>query len=110
MTMEFEPDGQPFMGLNGGPAFKFTEAISMSVACKDQTELDTYWEALSAGGAEVECGWLKDKFGLFPQIVPDVIGDLINERDLEKSDRVMMALLKMKKLDIETLRKAYEGK
>lgn len=104
MTMTFELDGREFMALNGGPVFKFNESISLVVNCKDQEELDYYWKNLSEGGQESVCGWLKDKFGLSWQIVPAVLGELMS--DPAKSKRVMEALLKMKKLDIDTLMKA----
>lgn len=109
MTVEFQLDGQKFLALNGGPHFKFTEAISFVVNCQTQPELDSYWEQLSAGGAEVECGWLKDKFGLSWQIVPTVLGELMSGPDRAKSGRVMQALMKMKKLDIQELKQASEG-
>lgn len=108
LTMTFELEGQEFMALNGGPAFKFSEAISLSVDCKSQEEVDELWAKLTAGaGEESECGWLKDKFGLSWQIVPTVLGEMLNDKDPEKSKRVMEAMLKMKKIDIEGLRKAY---
>jgi predicted 3-demethylubiquinone-9 3-methyltransferase (glyoxalase superfamily) len=106
MTITFELDGQEFMALNGGPIFKFTEAISLMVNCESQEELDQMWKKLSEGGQEVECGWLKDKFGLCWQIVPSVLGELM--KDPATSDKVMAALLKMKKLDIKTLQQAVE--
>jgi predicted 3-demethylubiquinone-9 3-methyltransferase (glyoxalase superfamily) len=107
MTITFELDGQEFMALNGGPVFKFTEAISLMVNCETQEELDQMWRQLSEGGEEIECGWLKDKFGLAWQIVPAVLGKLM--RDPEKTEKVMSALLKMKKLDIKTLQQAAEA-
>ena len=110
MTVEFELDGQKFVALNGGPQFKFTEAVSFVVNCKTQKEVDTIWEKLSAGGQEVQCGWLKDKFGLSWQIVPTVMTELLTDRDPKKSQRVMKAMLKMVKLDIAALERAYEGK
>jgi predicted 3-demethylubiquinone-9 3-methyltransferase (glyoxalase superfamily) len=106
LTVEFQLQGQSFVALNGGPHFKFTEAISFVVNCETQDEVDAYWEKLSAGGAEVECGWLKDKFGLSWQIVPTVLFKLLNDPDPEKSGRVMKAMLKMKKLDIRALEEA----
>ncbi len=109
MTVEFELDGQPFIALNGGPHFHFTEAISFVVNCPTQEEVDFYWDKLSAGGGEVQCGWLKDKFGLSWQIVPTALTELLNDPDPAKSARVMKALLAMKKLDIALLRQAYEG-
>jgi predicted 3-demethylubiquinone-9 3-methyltransferase (glyoxalase superfamily) len=110
MTGTFHLDGQDFMALNGGPHFKFTEAISLFVNCETQQEVDELWEMLSEGGAKSQCGWLKDKYGLSWQIVPKVLGELLNDMDPEKSKRVMEALLKMTKLDIKTLKRAYEGK
>ena len=109
MTASFNLDGQDFIALNGGPHFKFTEAISFSVDCKTQEEVDELWERLSQGGQKSQCGWLKDKYGLSWQIVPSVLGELLGDRDPEKSKRVMQAMLKMTKLDIRTLRQAYEG-
>ncbi len=108
MTVEFQLEGQSFVALNGGPHFKFTEAISFVVSCQTQEEVDAYWEKLSAGGAQVECGWLKDKFGLSWQIVPTVLVKLLSDPDPEKSRRVMKTMLTMKKLDIRTLRQAYD--
>jgi len=105
MTIEFELEGQRFIALNGGPHFKFTEAVSFVVYCKTQAELDRFWTKLSAGGREGSCGWLKDKFGLSWQIVPSNLGELLNG-DSEKTQRVMQAVLKMKKLDINVLRQA----
>jgi len=106
MTMEFVLDGRPFVALNGGPHFKFTEAISFVVNCQTQEEVDHSWKKLSAGGAEVQCGWLKDKFGLSWQIVPTVLPELLSSPDPEKSQRVMKAMLAMKKLDIRALSEA----
>ena len=103
MTIDFELDGQRLTALNAGPEFKFNEAISLVVHCQDQQEVDYYWEKLSAGGQVIECGWLKDKFGLAWQIVPEIFLDLIRNSDNETRDRVMSAMMKMKKLDIETL-------
>jgi predicted 3-demethylubiquinone-9 3-methyltransferase (glyoxalase superfamily) len=108
MTVAFELDGQPFIALNGGPHFKFTEAISFSVDCKTQPEVDEFWGKLSAGGEESQCGWLKDKFGLSWQINPSVLGKMLSDPDPRKSKRVMEAMLKMKKIDIEVLKQAYE--
>jgi predicted 3-demethylubiquinone-9 3-methyltransferase (glyoxalase superfamily) len=109
LTLGFQLDGQEFTALNGGPQFKFTEAISLVVHCKTQDEVDYFWEKLSAGGQIVECGWLKDKFGLAWQIVPDVLLDLIQDSDSRKSQRVMKAMMKMKKIDIEKLNQAAAG-
>jgi predicted 3-demethylubiquinone-9 3-methyltransferase (glyoxalase superfamily) len=107
MTVEFQLAGQKFIALNGGPHFKFTEAISFVVSCKTQKEVDYFWEKLSAGGKEVQCGWLKDKFGLSWQIVPTILGELLGGRDAAKSQRVMQTLLQMVKLDIAGLKAAY---
>lgn len=112
MTVEFEIEGQKFLALNGGPIFKFNEAISFQVHCEIQEEVDYYWEKLSEGGdkkAQV-CGWLKDKYGLSWQIVPTILPKMLKDNDTEKSQRVMKAMLQMHKLDIQTLIKAYEGK
>ena len=110
MTVAFRLDGQDFVALNGGPHFKFTEAVSFVVNCETQKEVDHYWEKLSAGGDETaqQCGWLKDKYGLSWQIVPSVMVEMLQDKDPKKSGRVMAALIKMKKLDIKTLKKAYE--
>jgi predicted 3-demethylubiquinone-9 3-methyltransferase (glyoxalase superfamily) len=108
MTISFELEGQEFTALNGGPHFKFTEAISLVVNCDTQKEIDYYWQKLSAGGKEVQCGWLKDKYGLSWQIVPTVLSELVADREPAKSDPVMKAMRQMVKLDIETLKKAYE--
>lgn len=110
MTATFTLNGQEFVALNGGPQFKFSEAISFVVNCETQAEVDESWEKLSAGGAKNRCGWLKDKYGLSWQIVPTVLGKMLQDKDPEKSKRVMNALLKMDKLDIETLKRAYEQK
>jgi len=107
MTVAFELDGQQFTALNGGPQFKFTEAISLVVNCETQQEVDGFWNKLSAGGKEVECGWLKDKYGLSWQIVPKVLIEMLQDKDPEKSQRVMKAMLRMKKLDIAILKEAY---
>jgi predicted 3-demethylubiquinone-9 3-methyltransferase (glyoxalase superfamily) len=111
MTVTFELDGQPFTALNGGPQFKFTEAISFVVSCANQQEVDHFWEKLSgSGGEEVECGWLKDRFGVAWQILPAAMMEMLEDKDPEKSRRVMGAVLTMKKLDIATLKRAYEGR
>jgi len=109
MTVAFELDGQAFTALNGGPVFKLNEAISFQVDCATQEEVDYYWEKLSEGGDEKaqQCGWLKDKYGLSWQIVPRVLVEMLNDPDAKKSQRVMAALLKMKKIEIETLKRAY---
>ena len=109
MTVVFQLDGQEFIALNGGPHFKFTEAISFSVDCKTQQEVDEYWEKLSAGGKPGQCGWLKDKYGLSWQIVPSILGQLLGDKDPQKSKRAMEAMVKMTKLDIAALQRAYEG-
>jgi len=110
MTMTFELDGQQFMALNGGPEFHFTEAISFFVKCETQAEVDFYWNTLTAdGGEESQCGWLKDKFGLSWQIVPNVLGRYLADKDPAKANRVMQAMLKMQKIDIAPLEKAYAG-
>ena len=106
MTVAFELDGQEFTALNGGPLFKFTEAISLVVNCETQEEVDHFWEKLSAGGQEVECGWLKDRFGVSWQVVPTVLSEMLQDKDPEKSKRVMAALLRMKKISIEGLKNA----
>lgn len=108
MTIEFELAGQKFVALNGGPHFKFTEAISFVVNCETQAEVDKFWEKLSEGGAEVQCGWLKDKFGLSWQIVPTALMEMLQDKDPVRSQRVMKAMLQMKKLDIADLKRAYE--
>jgi predicted 3-demethylubiquinone-9 3-methyltransferase (glyoxalase superfamily) len=107
MTVEFELAGQRFIALNGGPHFKFTEAISFSVDCETQQEVDELWEKLSAGGEEGPCGWLKDKYGLSWQINPRVLGEMLGDPDPAKSKRVMEAMLQMKKIDIKGLKEAY---
>ena len=106
MTIDFQLDGQEFTALNGGPQFKFTEAISLVVHCKTQEEVDYYWDKLGAGGQIIECGWLKDKFGLAWQIVPDVLLESLQDDDPQKKDRVMKAMMKMKKLDVAELEQA----
>jgi predicted 3-demethylubiquinone-9 3-methyltransferase (glyoxalase superfamily) len=108
MTATFQLDGQEFMALNGGPRFKFTEAISFLVNCETQQEVDGLWEKLSEGGEEGRCGWLKDKYGLSWQIVPTVLGGMLQDKDAEKAKRVMGAMLQMNKIDIKTLKQAYE--
>jgi predicted 3-demethylubiquinone-9 3-methyltransferase (glyoxalase superfamily) len=110
MTVEFQLEGQEFVALNGGPHFKFTEAISFVVNCETQEEVDYYWEKLSAGGEEVQCGWLKDKYGLSWQIVPTVLGELLSDKDAATSQRVMQAMLKMVKLDVKKLKQAAQQK
>jgi len=106
MTVAFELDGQPFTALNGGPQYTFSEAVSFQVACDGQDEVDRYWEALGAGGEEGPCGWLKDKFGLSWQVFPTRLPELLGNPDREKSQRVMAAMLKMKKIDVGELERA----
>jgi len=108
MTVSFQLEGQEFVALNGGPVFKFTEAISLLVNCKTQAEVDELWDKLSAGGEKGQCGWLKDKYGLSWQIVPTMLSEMLNDKDAEKSKRVMKAMLQMGKIDTKTLRQAYE--
>jgi len=112
MTVDFEIEGQKYVALNGGPIFKFNEAISFQVHCETQKEVDYYWEKLSEGGDEKaqQCGWLKDKYGVSWQIVPVVLTKMLQDKDAKKSQRVMKALLQMRKLDIKTLTQAYEEK
>ncbi|MCC6573692.1 MAG: VOC family protein [Planctomycetes bacterium] len=111
LTLAFQLEGQRFMAINGGPMFKFTEAISLYVDCKDQKEVDRLWAKLTAnGGEESQCGWLKDKFGLSWQIVPKVMGKYLCSKDPVKAKRAMNAMLKMKKLDVAALKAAYDGK
>ena len=110
MTVAFELDGHDFVALNGGPAFKFNEAISLAIECKNQEEIDYYWEKLSAGGEKVECGWLKDKYGLFWQVMPKSMIEMLSDRDQKKVDRVMVAMMKMQKLDVAELESAYDGR
>jgi predicted 3-demethylubiquinone-9 3-methyltransferase (glyoxalase superfamily) len=109
MIVEFEIAGQTFVALNGGPQFKFNEAVSFQVFCETQEEIDRLWSTLTEGGQEVACGWLKDKFGLSWQIVPTVLSELMADADGAKAERVMSALLKMKKLDIAALKRAHAG-
>lgn len=110
LTMEFELNGQKFTALNGGPIFKFTEAISFVVDCKDQEEIDHFWGKLSAHPESEQCGWLKDKFGVSWQIVPKVLVEMLNDPDKAKAGRAMQAMLQMKKIVIADLEKAYQGK
>lgn len=107
MTVTFQLEGQEFIALNGGPLFKFTEAVSFLVNCETQGEVDRLWEKLSEGGEKGQCGWLKDKYGLSWQIVPTALGEMLQDKDPRKSERVMKALLQMRKIDIEGLRRAY---
>lgn len=108
MTVAFQLDAQPFTALNGGPLFSFTEAISFVVHCETQDEVDEMWEKLSAGGSTNRCGWLKDRFGVSWQIVPNDLIKMLQDKDAEKSQRVMKAMLQMDKLDLPRLRQAYE--
>jgi predicted 3-demethylubiquinone-9 3-methyltransferase (glyoxalase superfamily) len=111
MSVQFELDGQTFMALNAGPQFTFTEAISFFVGCETQQEIDELWAKLTAdGGAPSRCGWLKDKFGLSWQIIPTALGRMLSDKDAEKSNRVMNAMLQMDKLDLKRLHQAYDGK
>ena len=110
MVINFELEGQEFMALNGGPVFKFSEAISFFINCKNQQEVDYYWEKLSEGGQTIECGWLKDKFGLCWQVVPTILSELMADKDPAKRERVMRAMLQMVKFDVEGLKRAAEGK
>ena len=110
VIVTFQLNGQEFMALNGGPVFKFNEAISFFVNCESQPEVDELWEKLSAGGEKGRCGWLKDKYGVSWQIVPTVLGELMQDKDTEKANRVREAMLKMDKLDIAGLHRAYEQK
>ena len=111
LTVKFRANGMDFVALNGGPTFKFNEAVSFQVMCKTQEEIDDYWEKLTAGGdpKSQQCGWLKDKFGLSWQVVPEVLSQFLRDKDAAKSGRVMSALLQMKKLDIATFERAYRG-
>jgi predicted 3-demethylubiquinone-9 3-methyltransferase (glyoxalase superfamily) len=110
MSVQFELEGQKFMGLNAGPLFKFNEAVSFFVGCETQQEIDDLWAKLTAdGGAPSRCGWLKDKFGLSWQIVPNTLGQMLAGKDAEKSTRVMNAMLQMDKLDLKKLQQAYDG-
>jgi predicted 3-demethylubiquinone-9 3-methyltransferase (glyoxalase superfamily) len=110
MTVEFELDGQRFVALNGGPQFKFTEAISFSVECETQEEVDELWARLAEGGEEGPCGWLKDRYGMSWQVNPTVLSELLDDPDPERSRRVMEAMLGMTKIDIGGLRRAYDGR
>ena len=111
LTVAFELDGQPFTALNGGPQFKFNEAVSLQVPCKSQEEVDYYWGKLSAGGDPnaQQCGWLKDRYGLSWQVFPGALVDMLQDQDRAKADRVMQAMLQMKKMDLGGLERAYRG-
>ncbi len=108
MGVTFQLEGQEFYALNGGPQFKFTPAISLFVNCETQQEVDQLWTTLSAGGSDEQCGWLKDKYGLSWQIIPTVLGKMLGDKDPAKANRVMQAMLKMKKIDIKGLQQAYD--
>ncbi len=108
MVAKFQLDRQEFLALNGGPRFTFSPAVSFLVNCETQEEVDEFWEKLSEGGEKQQCGWLKDKYGLSWQIVPTVLGEMLQDKDAEKSQRVMKAMLQMNKIDIEPLKQAYE--
>jgi predicted 3-demethylubiquinone-9 3-methyltransferase (glyoxalase superfamily) len=110
MSATFQLEGQQFMALNGGPLFTFTPAISLFVNCEAQEEVDELWKKLSAGGSEERCGWLKDQYGLSWQIIPTVLGKLLGDKDPERAKRVMMAMLKMDKIDVKKLQAAYDQK
>jgi predicted 3-demethylubiquinone-9 3-methyltransferase (glyoxalase superfamily) len=110
LTVAFQLDGKEFVALNGGPNFKFTEAVSFVIDCKSQEEVDHYWsKLLEGGGKESQCGWLSDRYGLSWQVTPTILLEMINDPDSKKSARVMAAMMKMVKIDIPTLKKAYEG-
>jgi len=109
MGVSFQLEGQQFSALNGGPQFKFTPAISLFVDCKTQQEVDRLWDKLSAGGEKSRCGWLKDKYGLSWQIIPSVLGKLLQDKDRAKAGKVMQAMLQMDKIDVKRLKQAYEG-
>ncbi len=109
MTVSFELEGQRFVGLNGGPRFSFSEAVSFVVDCETQEEVDYYWERLTEGGEESMCGWLKDKYGLSWQIVPKALMELMSDEDEEKATRVRNAMLQMRKIDVPALQRAYDG-
>ncbi|MBB4931450.1 putative 3-demethylubiquinone-9 3-methyltransferase (glyoxalase superfamily) [Lipingzhangella halophila] len=109
LTVEFELNGQPFVGLNGGPQYTFTPAISFQIPCADQDELDHYWDRLSADGKEVACGWVTDRYGVSWQVIPTVLPELVSDPDPEKAKRATEAMLSMTKLDIAALRKAHAG-
>ncbi len=109
MTVAFELDGQEFVARNGGPQFSFSQAVSFVVNCETQAEVDAFWEKLSAGGKQIQCGWLTDRFGVPWQIVPTALGRLLGDRDPQRSRRVMSAMMQMKKLDVAELERAYAG-
>jgi predicted 3-demethylubiquinone-9 3-methyltransferase (glyoxalase superfamily) len=109
MTVSFELDGQPFTALNGGPQFTFNEAVSFEVGCETQAEVDDYWSRLTEGGQEVQCGWVKDKYGVSWQIIPKGLNELLSDPDPERSQRAMKAMLDMVKIDIDEVRRAADG-
>jgi predicted 3-demethylubiquinone-9 3-methyltransferase (glyoxalase superfamily) len=109
LTVEFELDGMPFIALNGGPQYSFSEAFSLSVACRTQDEVDRYWTALTEGGREGPCGWLKDRYGLSWQVVPELLPRLLADPDREKADRVFAAMMTMKKIEVAEIERAAEG-
>jgi len=109
LTVEFELDGQAYTAINGGPEFTFSEAISLSISCADQAEVDYYWEKLTEGGEEGPCGWLKDKFGLSWQVVPRGMEEILNDADTDRAERTMKAMFGMKKLDVAALQAAADG-
>jgi predicted 3-demethylubiquinone-9 3-methyltransferase (glyoxalase superfamily) len=109
MAVEFELDGERFVGINGGPQFQFTEAVSFGIACEDQAEVDYYWESLTDGGEEGPCGWLKDKYGLSWQVVPNGMDELFSDHDPQRAQRAMQAMFSMKKLDLAALKAAADG-
>lgn len=109
MTVSFELDGRPYVALNGGPEYRFNEAVSFQISCADQAEVDHYWSALGEGGEEGPCGWLKDRFGLSWQIVPTALPELLGDPDPERAARAMKAMLSMSKIDIDTIRKAADA-
>jgi predicted 3-demethylubiquinone-9 3-methyltransferase (glyoxalase superfamily) len=110
MVATFELEGQQFIALNGGPQFKFSPAISFVVNCQTQKEVDDFWEKLSAGGQKQQCGWLTDQYGLSWQVVPTILGELMQDKDHEKASRVMQAMMQMTRIDIEGLKRAHEGR
>jgi len=109
LTVEFELDGQPFTGINGGPEFTFDEAVSFLINCKDQAEVDYYWDKLTDGGEESQCGWLKDRYGVSWQVVPEGMVEMVTDPDRERADRAMKAMLGMRKLDLAAMRAAFDG-
>lgn len=109
LVVDFELDGQRFMALNGGPEYRFTPAVSFSIDCKDQAEVDYYWDRLTEGGREVQCGWLEDKFGLSWQVVPSLLPELLGSGDRKKADAAMQAMMEMVKLDVAKLQAAYDA-